>query len=313
MTDLADSRLLTGTGLDIEPLAGYIGAEIRGVDLRDAPEPGVIEEIRAALHAYKVIFFRDQQIGHGEQVAFARRFGKVTPAHPHEEDPPEGFPEILPIDSRRYESNLGRRRTSYDSSWHTDVTALLNPPAASILRAHILPPYGGDTAWTNLVAAYENLPRDLREFADKLDIKHQFNSKAAAGSQRERKVREANLVSYHPAVRVHPVTGERALFVSPGFTRGARKIRGYSPSQSESILKLLWEEATRTEYTVRFRWAPGSVAFWDNRATAHLAIPDAGHLDYDRVLYRVTLEGDVPEGVDGRKSESVSGDPFYGS
>ncbi len=109
---------------------------------------------------------------------------------------------------------------------------------------------------------------------------------------------------------MHPVTGERALFVSPGFTRGAREIRGYSPTQSEAILKLLWDEATRTEYTVRFRWAPGSIAFWDNRATAHLAIADAGHLDYDRVLYRVTLEGDVPTGVDGRVSESVSGEPF---
>ncbi|WP_432842427.1 TauD/TfdA dioxygenase family protein [Dactylosporangium sp. CA-092794] len=309
MTELKESAL----GLDIVPLAGYIGAEIHGVDLRDPLEPAVVDEIRDALHRHKVVFFRDQAIGHGEQIAFARLFGKVTPAHPHEDNPPEGFPQILPIDSRRYEENLGRKRTSYDNSWHTDVTALHNPPAASILRAHILPPYGGDTTWTNLVAAYENLPKDLRDFADRLDVKHQFNSRAIAGSQRDRKVREANLVAYHPAVRVHPVTGERALFVSPGFTRGAREIRGFSPSQSERILKLLWEEATRIEYTVRFRWAPGSIAFWDNRATAHLAIADAGHLGHDRVLYRVTLEGDVPKGVDGRESELVSGEPFYGS
>ncbi|MET0704433.1 MAG: TauD/TfdA family dioxygenase [Mycobacterium sp.] len=313
MTELKDTGVLTDTGLDVVPSAGYIGAEINGVDLRGPLDTGTVEEIRSALHRYKVIFFRDQEIGHAEQVAFARLFGKVTPAHPHEESPPEGFPEILPIDSRRYESNLGRKRTSYDNSWHTDVTALINPPAASILRADILPPYGGDTAWTNLVAAYENLPKELRHFADQLDIKHQFNARATEGSQRDRKVREANLVSYHPAVRVHPVTGERALFVSPGFTRGAREIRGFSPTQSERILKLFWEEATRTEYTVRFRWAPGSVAFWDNRATSHLAIPDAGHLGYERVLYRVTLEGDVPKGVDGRESERVSGQPFYGS
>ncbi len=298
--------------LDVTPLAGHIGAEIGGVDLREELHDDVIEEIRTALHAYKVVFFRDQRIGHAEQIAFARRFGKVTPAHPHEENPPEGFPEILPIDSRRYEENLGRKRTSYDSSWHTDVTALVNPPAASILRADILPPYGGDTAWTNLVAAYENLPAELRDLADRLDVKHRFNTGATPGSQRERKVREANLVAWHPAVRVHPVTGERALFVSPGFTRGAREIRGFSPSQSERILKLLWEEATRTEYTVRFRWAAGSVAFWDNRATAHLAISDAGHLGHDRVLYRVTLEGDIPKGVDGRESELVSGEPFHG-
>ncbi|WP_261553622.1 TauD/TfdA dioxygenase family protein [Frankia tisae] len=300
-------------GLDAEPLAGYIGATITGVDLRENLDDVVIAEIRQALHQYKVIFFRDQQIGHAEQVAFARRFGKVTPAHPHEENPPEGFPEILPIDSRRYEQNLGRKRTSYDNSWHTDVTALVNPPAASILRSDILPPYGGDTTWTNLVAAYENLPKELRDFADTLDIKHQFNTQATAGSQRERKVAEANLAAYHPAVRVHPVTGERALFVSPGFTRGPREIRGFSPTQSERILALLWEEATRTEYTVRFRWQPGSVAFWDNRATSHLAVSDAGHLGHERVLYRVTLEGDIPRGVDGRESELVSGQPFYGS
>lgn len=313
MTELKDANPLTDTALEVTPLAGYIGAEIGGVDLRGPFEPGVVDEIRSALHRHKVIFFRDQKIGHAEQVRFARLFGKVTPAHPHEENPPEGFPEIFPIDSRRYEAQLGRKRTSYDSSWHTDVTALVNPPAASILRADILPPYGGDTTWTNLVAAYENLPKELRDLADTLDIKHQFHARAADGSQRDRKVREANLVAYHPAVRVHPVTGERALFVSPGFTRGAREIRGFTTSQSERILKLFWEEATRTEYTVRFRWAPGSVAFWDNRATAHLAISDAGHLGHDRVLYRVTLEGDVPRGVDGRESELVSGQPFYGS
>ncbi|ASR01690.1 TauD/TfdA dioxygenase family protein [Gordonia rubripertincta] len=299
--------------LDVSPSTGHIGAEISGVDLRGPLESAVVEEIRQALHTHKVIFFRDQQIGHAEQIAFTRLFGKVTPAHPHEENPPEGFPEILPIDNRRYETNLGRKRTSYDHSWHTDITALVNPPAASVLRAEILPPYGGDTAWTNLVAAYEGLPKELRDFVDTIDIKHQFAPRAVEGSQRARKVAEANLVTYHPAVRVHPVTGERALFVSPGFTRGPREIRGFSPDQSGKILELLWQEATRTEYTVRFRWAPGSVAFWDNRATAHLAIADAGHLGHDRVLYRTTVEGDVPKGVDGRESESISGQLFLGS
>jgi alpha-ketoglutarate-dependent taurine dioxygenase len=301
------------TSLDIAPTSGYIGAEISGVDLSSRLDAATAAEIRSALLRYKVIFFRDQQIGHAEQIAFARLFGKVTPAHPHEENPPEGFPEILPIDSRRYETQLGRRRTSYDSSWHTDVTALVNPPAASILRAHILPPYGGDTAFANLVAAYENLPKGLRDLADTLDARHAFSARAATGSQRDRKIRQTALVAWHPVVRVHPETGERALFVSPGFTAGPRELRGYTPSQSDAILRLLWEEATRTEYTTRFRWAPGSVAFWDNRATAHLAVFDAGHLGHDRVLYRVTLEGTVPEGVDGRTSELVSGEPFYGS
>lgn len=303
----------SASDIGIAPVSGYIGAEISGVDLRGPLEPATVAQIRAALLTYKVIFFRDQQIGHSEQIAFARLFGKVTPAHPHEENPPEGFPQILPIDSRRYEERHGRKRTSYDASWHTDVTALVNPPAASILRSEILPPYGGDTAFTNLVVAYENLPAGLRDFADTLDAKHAFGTRdLAPGSQRERKIRQTALVAWHPVVRVHPETGERALFVSPGFTRAPRELRGYSATQSERILNLLWEEATRTEYTTRFRWAPGSVAFWDNRATAHLAIPDAGHLGHDRVLYRVTIEGTVPEGIDGRKSELVSGEPFYG-
>jgi alpha-ketoglutarate-dependent sulfate ester dioxygenase len=301
-------------GLGIAPTSGYTGAEISGVDLRGPLDAATVAEIRGALLKYKVIFFRDQQIGHAEQIAFARLFGKVTPAHPHEDNPPEGFPEILPIDSRRYAERQGRKRTSYDANWHTDVTALVNPPTASILRSDILPPYGGDTAFTNLVVAYENLPKGLRDFAGTLDAKHAFSTRnLAPGSQRDRKIRETALVAWHPVVRVHPETGERALFVSPGFTRGPRELRGYSPTQSEAILNLLWEEATRTEYTTRFRWAPGSVAFWDNRATAHLAVPDAGHLGHDRVLYRVTIEGTVPEGVDGRKSELVSGEPFYGS
>lgn len=300
-------------GIDISPTSGHIGAEISGVDLRGPLDAATVAELRSALLTYKVIFFRNQQIGHAEQIAFARLFGKVTPAHPHEENPPEGFPEILPIDSRRYEAQQGRKRTSYDSSWHTDVTALVNPPIASILRADILPPYGGDTAFTNLVAAYDNLPKGLRDFADTLDARHAFARRAAPGSQRDRKVQQTALVAWHPVVRVHPETGERALFVSPGFTAGPRELRGYSPTQSERILQLLWEEATRTEYTTRFRWAPGSVAFWDNRATAHLAVSDAGHLGHDRVLYRVTLEGTVPKGVDGRQSELVSGQPFLGA
>jgi taurine dioxygenase len=272
-----------------------------------------VAAIRQALLEWKVVFFRDQTIGHAEQIAFARRFGRVTPAHPYEDNPPEGFPEIFPIDSRRYDRQYGRQRTSYDSSWHTDVTALINPPSFSILRADILPPFGGDTAWTNLVAAYQNLPAAVRDFVDRLDAEHTFENRAAQGSSRAEAFANKPLRTFHPVVRVHPETGERALFVSPGFTRRTRNLRNFGPRLSANILEALWEEATRTEYTVRFRWQPGSVAFWDNRATAHLAIADAGHLGYDRVLYRVTLEGDIPEGVDGRRSESLEGDPFYGS
>ncbi|WP_067678475.1 TauD/TfdA dioxygenase family protein [Nocardia miyunensis] len=297
----------------VSPLSGYTGAEISGVDLSENLSDEDVAAIRQALLEWKVVFFRDQTIGHAEQIAFARRFGRVTPAHPYEDNPPEGFPEIFPIDSRRYNQQYGRKRTSYDSSWHTDVTALINPPSFSILRADILPPFGGDTTWTNLVAAYQNLPSELRDFVDRLDAEHTFENRAAQGSSRAAAFENKPLRTFHPVVRVHPETGERALFVSPGFTRRTKNLRNLTPRLSSHILEALWEEATRTEYTVRFRWQPGSVAFWDNRATAHLAIADAGHLGYDRVLYRVTIEGDIPEGVDGRRSESLEGDPFYGS
>lgn len=301
--------------LDVRPVTGHIGAEIHGVDLREDLDHTTIAAIRAALLRWKVVFFRDQSIGHAEQVAFTKRFGKVTPAHPHEDEPPAGFPEILPIDSRRYEKKFGKKIATYDNGWHTDVTALVNPPWGSILRAETVPPYGGDTSWTNLAVAYEGLPQPLRELADSLRAKHSFGQlgrAVAAKSSYAQKIAENPLIAIHPVVRVHPETGERVLYVSPSFTSHEREIIGLSPRQSAQLLELFWEQATRPEYTVRFRWQPGSVAFWDNRATAHLGPSDLRHLNFDRVLYRTTLEGEIPVGPDGRPSEALAGEPFLG-
>jgi taurine dioxygenase len=298
--------------LDVRPVAGHIGAEIHGVDLAADLDDATVAEIREALLRWKVVFFRDQHIGHAEQIAFARRFGALTPAHPHEDDAPAGFPEILPIDSRRYERQFGKKRPTYDNGWHTDVTALVNPPWGSILRAAHVPDYGGDTQWTNLVAAYEGLPEPLRQLADGLRAKHSFGlvKHLGTGGRYAQKVTANPLIAIHPVVRVHPETGERALYVSPSFTTFDSEIIGLSPRQSRRILDLFYEQIARPEYTVRFRWAPGSVAFWDNRSTAHLGPSDLDHLDYERVLYRVTFEGDVPVGPDGRPSELVAGQPF---
>jgi taurine dioxygenase len=309
------SNTIDKVTLDVRPVAGHIGAEIGGVDLGAALDDATIADIRAALLRWKVVFFRDQSIDHAAQVAFSERFGKVTPAHPHEDAPPEGFPQILPIDSRRYEQKFGKKIATYDNGWHTDVTALVNPPFGSILRAESVPPYGGDTAWTNLVAAYEGLPAPLRQLADGLRAKHSFGQlrTLAPTSSYAQKIAANPLVAIHPVVRVHPETGERALYVSPSFTSHDSEIIGFSPRHSRRILDLFYEQIARPEYTVRFRWEPGSVAFWDNRATAHLGPSDLGHLDFDRVLYRTTLEGDIPVGPDGTPSELVEGAPFLGS
>ncbi|MFE3229096.1 TauD/TfdA dioxygenase family protein [Nocardia sp. NPDC059228] len=297
----------------IGPVAGHIGAEISGIDLRDDFTDEQIAVLTAALHEYKVLFFRDQHIGHAEQIAFSQRFGAVTPSHPYDDDAPTEYPEILAVDSRLYEKRFGKKKFSYTNHWHTDVSPLINPPAASLLRAEIAPERGGDTQWTNLAAAYAGLPDSLKSFLDGLRAEHRFGGKLPAWdaeSDYAKRVAAAPLITEHPVVRVHPVTGERVLFVNPGFTT---RIVGLSPRQSDALLELLYAELSDPAYTVRFRWEKGSVAFWDNRATAHLAPGDLTHLDVTRVLYRTTLEGDVPVGVDGEPSRSIAGEHFGGS
>jgi len=302
------SQTVSYKDIEVRPIAGYIGAEIGGVDLSRPLGDSAIGEIRSALLKHKVVFFRGQdKVGHEQQIAFARRFGEVTYAHPHEDEPFQEFPEILPIDTKLYEQRYGRRLASYESRWHTDVTAAVNPPAASILRAVKVPSVGGDTQWTNLVAAYENLSAPLRALADQLRAEHRFGLHLQDGDKYLDRIRENPLVSIHPVVRVHPETGERALFVSPGFTS---HIVGIPRHESKALLELFFEQITRPAFTVRFRWEPGDIAFWDNRATAHLAPQDIVHLNADRVLYRVTLTGDIPVGVDGVKSELVKGKVF---
>jgi alpha-ketoglutarate-dependent taurine dioxygenase len=308
----------TASGISVKRLAGHIGAEINGVDLSKPLDAATVAKIRAKLLKYKVVFFRDQHIGHAEQIAFARQFGELTHAHPHEDAPPAEFPEVLTIDPRRYEQRYGtnfreeyqQRQYTYYAGWHTDVTAAVNPPAASILRAETVPSFGGDTSWTNQVAAYEGLSEPLQRLVDGLQAEHRFRAGQERGDEDDelsRRIKANLLVSIHPVVRVHPETGEKALYVNPGFTS---RILGVSAAESRRILELLFEHLTRPEYTVRFTWEPGSVAFWDNRATAHLGPQDIGHLDVERVLHRVTLIGDRPVGPDGYTSEIVEGKEF---
>jgi len=297
------------SSLQVKPVAAHIGADITGVDISRPLADETVHAIRQALLKHKVIFFRDQKLDHAAQVAFTARFGQVTYAHPLEDEPNSEHPEILAIDRRRYERR-DKRRYTYESRWHTDVTAVVNPPAGSILRAVTVPEFGGDTTWTNLVAAYEGLSAPLRALADGLKAEHRFNARQRFRDNDNpfaRRVAANPQASLHPVVRVHPETGERALFVSPGFTS---HIVGVSTQESEALLELFFAQITKPAYTVRFRWNPGDVAFWDNRATAHLGPQDLDHLDLERVLFRTTLVGDVPVGVDGVRSELIEGQPF---
>ena len=192
------------------------------------------------------------------------------------------------------------------SGWHTDITAAINPPFASILRGVVVPPYGGDTYWTNLAAAYRALSEPLKSWLETLNGVHAYDPPTGDADAKayDDVVKRTSLKSIHPMVRVHPETGEKVLYVSPSFLRC---IDGLSPQESQHITEMLWEHVVMPEYTVRFRWEPGSVAFWDNRATAHLAPRDIFDTDFDRQFYRVTLMGDVPVGVDGKASTAVEG------
>lgn len=295
--------------VEVVPLTLHIGAEIRGVDLSRPLSPRQLQDVRAAFLKWKVVFFRDQNLDHTQHVALARQFGEPTIGHAvfgHV----EGHPEIYSV------AKMRTANEKYDAmtvtpwfGWHTDVTAAVNPPSASILRGVTIPPYGGDTFWTNLAAAYAGLSETMRGFVDGLRGIHAFEPRGdgKAGGAYNDKVKRRALRSEHPLVTVHPETGERMLFVSPSFLKS---IVGLSPRESQKILEILWEHVIRPEYTVRFKWNAGDIAFWDNRSTAHLAPRDIFQSDYDRQLYRITLVGEPLQGVDGQVSTSIEGVPI---
>ena len=305
------------TALQVTPLSGHAGALITGVDISAPLSDDEVFAIRTALHQWKVVFFRDQELDHAAQIAFGAHFGDVTPGHPYEGDsaPPE-FPQIHTVSPAAYDHRYGtkyrKKQSPNGPKWHADVTPLINPPSHSILRAETVPPYGGDTQFVNVAAVYRGLSDSVRAFVDELRAEHRFGADVAADRSSEKVgdlVRTNPLATIHPVVSVHPDTGERVLYVNPSFTR---EIVDLAPRESRHVLDLLFEEIGRPEYSVRFKWAPGSVAFWDNRAALHLAPQDFEHVHGDRVLHRITLVGDVPVGVDGRPSESIAGE-FFGA
>ena len=293
----------------VTPLTLHIGAEISGVDLSKPLSEDELAAIRAAFLEWKVVFFRGQDLDHAGQVAFARQMGEPTIGHAvfgHV----EGFPEVYSVAKHRVAQTYRNSKLQRPwTGWHTDITAAHNPPMASILRGVTIPPYGGDTMWTNLAVAYQGLSETMRSIVDGLRGVHRFQLPmgAAGNAAYDERVRRREMETEHPLVRVHPETGERLLFVSPSFLK---EIVGLTRTESERMLEMLWEHVVRPEYTVRFKWNAGDIAMWDNRATAHLAPSDIFETDFDRQLYRITLVGDVPVGVDGRPSVALKGAPI---
>ena len=274
--------------VSIEPVTPAIGGVIHGVDLATDLSDAVIAEIRRALLKHEVLFFEDQTLTPQQHRDFAARFGAlhVHPIYPQV----DGTPEVLVLD------NHADNPTDNDN-WHTDVTFIATPPMASILYARLLPPWGGDTLWSSMTAAYEALSVPFREFLSTLEAVHDFarsfppdlQVSRNAGESRYDKARRENPPVTHPVVRTHPETGRRGLFVNDGFTT---HIKGLKPDESRAILNLLREHIQRPEFLVRWRWKKDAVAFWDNRNTQHYAVND--YLPHRRVMHRATILGDRP-------------------
>src|ERR1700761_8130196 len=284
----------------VTQLGGRIGARVDGVRLAGDLDAATVDAIREALLRHKVIFFRDQHhLDDAQQQAFAARLG--TPiAHPSVQD--DSAPIITPINSYYGKANR----------WHTDVTFAANYPAASVLRAVTLPSYGGSTLWASTAAAYEALPEPLKHLTENLWAVHsnRYDYVAAPEAQTDEqkahrtRFEKADVRTEHPVVRVHPETGERTL-VAGDFVRGFVGMDNY---ESQLLLELLQRRITMPENTIRWNWEAGDVAIWDNPATQHRAIDD--YDDQYRLMHRVTVMGDVPVDVHGRRSRVISGAPL---
>src|SRR5579862_4376633 len=267
--------------MQIEPLTATIGAEIGGVDLASDLSDDVIAEIRAALLAWKVIFFRDQELDRERHIAFGRRFGdlEVHPLTPKDQEQPEIF--VLPSEGKMRAPDV----------WHSDVTWRPEPSMGSILRIVESPVLGGDTLWADMGFAYDLLDESTKEQIDGLVALHDYVR--AFGwhlpPDKQAKLREKHPTAEHPVVRTHPETGRQTIYVNRAFTCG---VKGMDDRDAEPLLDRLYRTATIPDVQCRFRWRPGSVAFWDNRATQHCVSND--FLPDRRVMERVTVVGDEP-------------------
>lgn len=286
--------------LDIHPVAGRIGAEIRGVKLGGDLDPLTVAAIQAALVRHKVIFFREQHLSDAAHEAFAALLGD-----------PVAHPTVPVAEGSRYLLELESKEGYAASSWHTDVTFVPAYPKASILRALVIPNAGGDTLWANGETAYEELPDSLRTLVDGLTAVHSndydYAEVLASDSKtlaEHRKVFTSTIYeTEHPVVRVHPESGARSLLLGHFFKRFV----GLNTADSQRLFAILQEHITKPENVVRWRWQAGDVAIWDNRATQHRAVADFGL--QRRHLRRATVAGDVPRGIDGRTSRAIKPEP----
>lgn len=282
--------------MQISRLSEALGAEITGIDVAAADGTDV-KAIRDAFHEHQVIVFRDQTLTPDQHIAFSRHFGE------HEIHISKKFlladrPEILVLSNRKENGEYIGVENAGDY-WHSDLSYMAKPSLGSLLYALEVPPEGGDTEWANQYTAYETLSDEIKKQIEGLKARHTFNRfrnprvripDHAEKEARQRYERISPEDAIHPVVRTHPVTGWKALYVSPRFTIGIEDI---PDEEGQALLDVLFEHMIRPEFVYHHKWRLGDLLFWDNRCLVHLAcrgIPE-GQI---RHMHRTTVSGDVP-------------------
>jgi taurine dioxygenase len=272
---------LTGRSLTAEPVTGAIGARVSGLDVRAVQTPAVCDELTRLLHEHGVLFFSTgEPVTDEEHKQFARAFGEIQrfPYRFHDDDP-----DFITIDTAVTPSDKYRT-----NRWHTDGTPEECPPQAALLRGVMLPPYGGDTMWASMYAAYESLSSHYQRFLDGLEASHS-TAESAKQLPKDFGMFGDGQSTLHPVVLRDPVTGRKALYVNSNYTE---RIVGLTDTESDTLLQMLFEHVNTPEFHVRLRWEPDTIAVWEERVTQHRVVAD--HHAARRIVKRVTIVGDRP-------------------
>lgn len=275
--------------MDIEPVTPNCGARVTNVDLREPVDETLAEALRQALYRHQVLFLPGQGLNLAQQKSVTALFGE--PMRLPYVVPIEADPEVVAVKKTAEEVNVG----VFGGDWHSDFSFMEVPPAGSVLNAVTIPPVGGDTLWANQVAAFEALDDETKQQLAERGVIHvgapygvrhapPAATRAATSVRMTRGDPEADRERVQPAVRRHPFSGARALFVNPIYST---RLEGMSEADSAPILARLYRHATRPEFCCRHRWRAGDLVIWDNRASLHYAVND--YDGYDRLLYRTTF------------------------
>jgi taurine dioxygenase len=292
------------TRFRLRPMAGALGADISGIDLA-ALDDAALAELQRAFAEYLVLHIHDQHLTPEQHVALTRRFGPTTrsPYIKHMDE----HPDIIAVLKEADEARI----STFGNAWHSDFSFLEEPPLGSLLYAREVPSHGGDTLFANMYLAYEALSDGMKQMLDPLKAIHTGKPYGVGGVSAELKVSrsigiernraEADREVAHPIVRLHPVTGRKALFVNSIYTT---RIEGMTEEESRPLLRFLFGHAVQPEFTCRLRWRTHDLALWDNRCAMHYAVND-----YDgqrRLMHRTTVAGERPMGVADERSSGAA-------